>query len=186
MKYLKILLGIIAVLAMLFIGRGILTPSISYSSEITVDKSINEAWAVMSDESKISQWLKSIKSVEHVSGEKNTVGCVTKYIFDEDGQESTVIETIKAIRPNEHITMEFAMEGVMNMDYQVDYSEKDGKTHIKSSTVTTGTGMFMRSMVSFMTGAMQTQEDENLGNLKKLINENTTNYFPAPVVEIVE
>lgn len=186
MKYLKYLLGIIALLILLFIGKGFLTPSISYESEITVDKPIKEAWAVMNDESKISEWLKDITNVEHVSGEKGTVGAVTKYTFDQDGQESIVVETMKAIRPNEHVAMDFEMEGVMNMDYKVDFSEEDGKTKIKSSTVTTGEGMFMRSMVSFMTNAMQTQEDENMGNLKKLIEENTTDYFPAPVVEAVE
>lgn len=77
------------------------------------------------------------------------------------------------------------MEGVMEMDYKMDSSIKDGKTHIKSSTITKGTGMFMRSMVSFMTNAMQAQEDENMNNLKQLIEENTTDYFRAPVVESV-
>ncbi len=186
MKYLKYLLGIITVIALLFIGKGMLTPSLSYSSEIMVNKSINEAWAVMNDESKISQWLKGIKEVEHVSGEKGTVGAVTKYTFDEEGQESTILETIHAIRPNEHIAMDFVMEGVMIMDYQVDFTEKDGKTHIKSSTVTKGVDIFMRSMISFMESSMQDQEDENMNNLKKIIEENTTNYFPSPVVNVVE
>jgi len=183
MKYLKYLLGIIALLVVLFIGKGFLTPSISYTSEITVDKPLKEAWAVMNDESKISQWLKGITNIEHVSGEKGAVGAVTKYTFTDSGQESIILETIKSIRPNEQVTMDFEMEGVMTMDYKVDFMEKDGKTHIKSSTTTKGDGMIMQSMVSFMTGSMQVQEDENMGNLKRLIEENTTDYFPAPVVE---
>ena len=186
MKYLKYLLGIIALLVVLFIAKGFITPSISYSSEIVVDKSIEEAWAVMNDESKVSEWLKGITNTEHVSGEKGTVGAVTKYTFNDNGQESTVLETIKVIRPNEHVAMDFVMEGVMDMDYKIDFAEKDGKTHIKSSTITTGSGMIMRSMVSFMENTMQAQEDENMDNLKKLINENTTDYFPLPVVETME
>ena len=78
------------------------------------------------------------------------------------------------------------MEEVMTMDYQVDFTEKNGKTHIKSSTVTKGIGIFMRSMLSFMKGTMQDQEDENMNNLKALIEGNTTNYFPAAVVEVAE
>jgi len=186
MKYLKYFLGIIAVLALLFIGKGILTPSLSYNSEIIVDKPIKEAWAVMNDETKISQWLKGITDVKHISGEKGTVGAVTQYTFDENGEESIILETLKAIRPNEHVAMDFVMEGVMDMAYQVDFTEKDGKTHIKSSTVTKGIGMFMRSMLSFMKSSMQAQEDENMNNLKKLIEGNTTDYFPTPVVEVAE
>ena len=186
MKYLKYLLGIIALLAILFFGKGILSPSVSYSSEIIVDKPLKEAWAVMNDESKVTEWLKGITDIEHVSGEKGKVGAVTKYTFSEDGQESIIFETIKSIRPYEHIEMDFEMEGVMIMDYQVDFKEKQGKTHIKSSTTTKGEGLFMRSMVSFMKNSFQQQEDENMDNLKKLIEKNTTNYFSESVVETVE
>ena len=88
-----------------------------------------------------------------------------------------IFETIKSIRPNEGISMDFVMEGVMEMDYKVDFTSKDGKTLVKSFTTTKGSGMFMRSMVAFMTGTMQAQEDENMNNLKKLIEENTTDYL---------
>ena len=180
MKYLKYLAAILGILILFFIGRGFVTPSISYESEITVDKPIKEAWAVMNDESKLKQWLTGITNIEHVSGEKGTVGAKTKYTFDENGTETTVVETIRSVTPDESIAMHFNMEGAMNMNYKVNFSEKDGKTHIKSYTTTTGEGMFMRSMVSFMRGSFQTQEDTNMGNLQKLINENTTAYFSDP------
>ena len=183
MKYLKYTLGLIALLGILFIAKGFITPSISYTSEVVVDKPMKEVWAVMNDESKTSQWIDGIKKQEHVSGEKGTIGAVTKYTFVENGQESIMLETIKALRPNEHIAMDFVMEDVMEMDYSMDTHVKDGKTHIKSSTTTRGIGVFMRSMVSFMQSTMQAQEDENLNNLKKLIESNTTDYFPSPVVE---
>lgn len=183
MKYLKYLLGIILLLVLLFIGKGFLTPSISYDSAITVDKPLKEAWAVMNDESKITEWLKGITKIEHVSGEKGTVGAVTKYTFEENGQKSEILETITSISPEESITMTFVMEGVMEMDYKVEFVETAGKTQLKSSTINRGVGVFMRSMMSFMKGSMQKQEDENMGNLKKLIDGNTTDYFSVPVGE---
>ena len=180
MKYLKYILGIIILLVLIFIAKGFLTPTISYTSEIVVDKSIEEAWEVMNDESKTSQWLKGITNIKHVSGTKGTVGAVTEYTFEEDGQKSIILETIKSIIPKKQITMDFLMEGVMFMDYKMDLIEESGKTIIKSSTIANGIGMFMRSMVSFMNNTMQAQEDENMGNLKKLIEDNTTNYFSNP------
>ncbi len=186
MKILRILLLLIVLLAIIFFGRGLLTPNVSYESQITVEKPIKEAWAVMNDESKITEWMSDITSMEHVSGEKGKVGQVTKYTFNQDGQESEIIETIKEIKPNEYIKMDFDLEGVMLMDYTVNFSEKDGKTQIKSSTINTGEGIFMKSMLSFMQGGMKTQEDENMGKLKKLINENQTNYFPLQVTLPVE
>ena len=178
MKYLKYSLAAIALIVIIFVARGFISPSISYSSEIIVEKSVEEAWAVMSDESKISKWLKGIKEMELISGEKGTIGAVTEYTFDQNGQESVIVETITSVNKNQDISMNFVMENVMHMDYHLEFKNKQGKTHITSSTTTKGLGLFMRSMVSFMTSAMQTQEDENMNNLKTLIEENTTNYFP--------
>lgn len=180
MKYLKYLLGLIALLALIFFGRGLMTPNVSYSTEITVDKPVAEAWAVMNDQSKTKDWLKDLTEIEHVSGERNTVGAVTRYTFEQNGESSTILETLKAFTENEHVAMDFDMEGVMHMDYQMNLSEENGKTRIQSATVTTGEGLFMRSMVSFMKGSMLAQENENLNNLKTLINTNTTDYFPEP------
>lgn len=183
MKYLKYVLGILALLILVFIALGFLIPTISYNSEIIVDKSIEESWAVMNDESKTNQWLKGITKTEHIGGEKGAIGAMTKYTFNDNGEESIIVETIKSIRSNEYIAMDFEMENVMNMAYEIEFLESDGKTKIKSSTVTKGTGILMRSMMSFMKNSMKAQEDENLNNLRTLINENTTNYFPVPVLE---
>ena len=182
-KFLKYFIGIIVLLIILFIVKGLMTPSISYSSEITVDKPVKEAWAVMKDESKISEWLKGITKKEHIKGEKGAVGAVTNFTFSKDGQETIIQETIKSISPYEHIAMDFMMKDVMEMDYRMDFSEEGGKTHIKSSTTAKGIGFFMKSMMSFMEGTMKKQEDENLNNLKKVIDSNKTDYFPAPVID---
>ena len=176
MKYIKYFLGFIALLLLLFITKGFLNPSISYSSQIVVEKSLQESWAVMSDQSKINLWLKGIKDLKHISGEKGTVGAVTQYTFDQNGQESVIVETITSINENQSISMDFVMENVMEMDYRMDFESKDGKTYISSSTTAKGIGIFMRSMVSFMTSSMQSQEDENMNNLKTIIEENTTAY----------
>jgi len=177
MQYLLLFIGIIVLIFILFIIKGMLNPSLSYNSEITVDKTTKEAWAVMNDESKISLWLKDITNVEHVSGTKGTVGAVTKYTFNQNGRESTILETIKEVRDNEYINMDFVMKGAMTMDYEMSFSEKGGKTHIKSSTITEGDGIMMKSILSFMKNKMQIQEDENMGNLKEVIEGNTTDYF---------
>jgi len=186
MKFLKILFALLTLLVLIFFGRGILTPTLTYSSEITVEKPVAEAWAVMQDESKISDWLDGITNVKHISGEKGEVGSVTEYKFDQGGQESIVLETIKSITPLEQIKMDFEAAGAMDMDYTVDYSEQGGGTVIKSTTVVTGKGLLMRSLLSFMQGSMLSQEDHNMSNLKKLINSNTTNYFPETVLEVSE
>lgn len=175
MKILKYLLILIVVLVLFFIGKGLLTPSISYDCEVTIDKPASETWAVMSDETKITDWIKGFKKSELVSGTPNTVGAVSKMYIEENGQEMVMEETITAVKPNELMAMTFTMD-FMNMDYEMQLSEKDGKTHIKTKSKTTGNGIFAKSIVSFMTGAMKDQEDENLNSLKRLVESNTKDY----------
>lgn len=182
MKYLKYLLYLIIVLALVFFGKGLLTPSVYYESEVIINKSAKESWAVMSDESNLSKWIKGIKKIELISGTNNTVGAVSKIYIEENGEEMVMEETVTALKLNEHLAMSFTMD-FMNMDYEIFLKEENGKTIINSKSTTVGNGIFAKSMISFMTSAMKTQEDKNLINLKKLVEENTTNYFPVNEVD---
>jgi len=69
------------------------------------------------------------------------------------------------------------------MDYEMLLSESAGKTTIKSKSTTRGNGLFAKSLISFMPSSMKAQEDKNMNTLKKLINENTKQYFDASDVD---
>ena len=177
MKILKYLLLAILVLVLLFFAKGLLTPSISYENEVIVNKPAKEAWSVMSDEANLPKWIKGFKRTELVSGTANTVGAVSNVYVDEGGQEMVMKETVTAIKLYEQLKMKFSMD-FMDMEYEINFRETDGKTTVHSKSTTFGNGLFAKSIVSFMTGTMKAQEDENLNNLKKLIDANTKNYFP--------
>ena len=185
MKILKYLLALIVILILLFIGKGLMTPSIAYECELQIDKPAKDAWAVMSDETKVSQWIKGFKRTELISGTANTVGAVSKMYVVEGGEEVMMEETITAIEEFKHMAMTFTMD-FMDMDYEISLNEEGGKTTMHTKSTTRGNGILARSIVSFMPGAMKAQEEENLNNLKKLIEENTTNYFPESIEETLE
>jgi len=185
MKFLKYLLALILLLVVIFFALGFFTPSVSYDCEVTVDQPAKVAWAVMSDETKVADWIKGYKRSELVSGTPNTVGAVTNMYVEEAGEEMMMTETITALVPMKQMSMDFTMD-FMDMEYDMQLEEKDGKTVIKTKSTTVGNGMLAKSIVSLMPSAMKAQEEENLKNLKKLIEENTKNYFPEPVEEMKE
>ena len=169
-------------LTLLFVGKGLLTPSVSYESQITVNKPANECWAVMSDEANLPKWIKGFKRTELVSGTANTVGAVSNIYVEERGEEMVMEETITAIKPYEKMAMTFTMD-FMDMDYEMLFEEQGDQTTITTKSTTVGNGMLAKSIISFMPSAMKTQEDENLNSLKKLIEDNTKDYFPETVVD---
>jgi hypothetical protein len=184
MKILKYILLVIIGLVVLFIAVGLLKPTVNYGHEITVDKSVKEAWAVSQDESKYGQWLAGFKSIDLISGEQGAVGSKYKVVVNPgDGQSDfEMIETVKSMKEFEHVDLHFDSD-MMDFDQRILYSENNGKTSVKTESTVSGKGIMMRSMFALMemfTGSFQAQEEKNIEALKKLINENSTDYYPAP------
>jgi uncharacterized membrane protein len=190
MKFLKYLLYLILVLLVLFIALGLLKPSISYGHEISVDKPLKEAWAVSQDETKLDQWLKGFKSIELISGESGEDGSKYKVIVNpgEGQKDFEMIETQISKEEFDHISQHFDSD-MMDFDQTMSFSETNGKTTLKTESSVKGKGLMMRSMFALMhltTDSFQKQEAENIENLKKVIEANTTDYYPAPVINTVE
>lgn len=187
MKILKYILYAIGALVVIFFALGIFKPSISYGHEITVDKPAKITWAVSQDESKFDQWLDGFKSMELISGELGKAGSKYKIVVSPgEGQPDFVLtETLRDIKEFAYIDMHFDNEA-MEIVQKVTHTEVDGRTTIKTESTTKAKGMFMRSLFAFMDmfGAFQAQEEKNIEALKKLIEENTTDYYP--VLEVSE
>jgi hypothetical protein len=176
MKYLKYILGIIAILVMVFFLMGVIKPTLSYDCEIMVEKPLAESWAVSQDEEKMPEWLDGFQKIEHISGTPGTVGAVSDVYFNTDGQDMTVRETINEIVPDESITMTFESD-FMDMDYKLTMTSINGKTKISSNTTAVGNGIISKSIMALVGGSIKAQEDTNLAALKKTIEQNTKDYF---------
>jgi len=170
MKILKYIFGILLLLFIGFILLGVFKPSVEYKSAVTVDKSANEVWAVMQDTTKLSEWLSGFQKSELVSGTYNTVGAVSNIYFIENGAESIIQETITALDPGKKMAMDFHIDSFMDMEYEMLLDESNGKTSITATTKAKGLGLWQRSMVAMMGGAMQKQEDINMDKLKNIVN----------------
>ena len=183
MKILKYILGIIALLVLIFILIGVFASEIAYDCEITVEKPLAEAWAVSQDEEKLADWLDGFQKIEHVSGTPGAVGAVSDVYFITNDQEMVIREKIIDIVKDESVSMFFESD-FMNMDYKLSMSSIDGKTKISSNTSAKGNGMFAKSLMALMGGSIKAQEDTNLANLKKTIEANTKDY--SPLVRVAE
>ncbi len=174
MKFFKYFGILLLVLIIGFFALGFIRPSVAYDCSIMVDKSKEECWEVLSDETKLTQWIDGFKRAELVSGTKNTVGAVSKMYVDNGGEETMMQETITKIERPNIMAMDFTMD-FMDMEYEMTLTEKNGQVEIKSSSVTKGNGMFAKSIVALMPSAMKAQEQKNLDNLKKIINGDNKN-----------
>ena len=120
--------------------------------------------------------------MELISGERNEVGSKHKVIVNPgEGQpDFEMIETLIAIKEFDHVEMHFDSE-MMDFEQIISFKENSGKTTVATDSKVKGKNIMSRSMFAIMEmfGSFTKQETENMENLKKLINENTTDYFPA-------
>ena len=185
MKILKYILGILALLALLFILIGLIKPELAYEYEIMVDKPVAESWAVSQDEEKMADWLPGYQKMVHVSGTPNAVGAVSDVYFINEGKEMVIRETITEIIPDESVSMTFT-DDFMTMDYTLKMADENGITKISTNTTAVGNNFFSKSVMALMGGMIKAQEETNLANLKKTIEENTKDYFPTPKEDVTE
>lgn len=167
MKIVKALLGIILMLVLLFLAIGIIRPSVSYENEVIINQPTSVVWAVMTDPTKLADWLDGYQRTELISGEPGTVGAVTSIFFVQNGKEVVIKETITQVVPNDMIAMDFENE-FMNMEYQIEIKNVDNKSRVSSKTIAKGSNLFSRSMVGLMKGVLSQQENTNLSKLKAL------------------
>ena len=175
MKYLKYAAIILSLLVGLFLLLGIVKPTIEYDCQIIVDKSLQECWDVTQDPNKMTEWMTGFKSFEHVSGEPGQVGSVSHVIFDTNGSEVVIKETITQIIPNHSIEMSFENE-MMEMDYVMKMEGDDHQTKISTNTLVKGGDAISRSFIALAPGSFKSQEQTNLEMLKKTIEHNLIDY----------
>lgn len=180
MKYLKYTLYLILTLIVLFFAMGVFFPSVHYGHEIIVSKSIQEAWNVQQDERKYDQWLEGFKSIDLISGKAGEVGSQYKVVVkpEADQPDFVMLETVVSRKDFDHISLSFDSD-MMLFEQTTSFSEKEGKTSVKTTSKVSGKGMMMRSMFAVMElfgGSFQKQEVKNIEALKKVIEENQTDY----------
>ncbi|MBT8195740.1 MAG: SRPBCC family protein [Bacteroidia bacterium] len=185
MKILKYILIILAVIIIIPVVIGLTSSTINYGAEINVNKPVEEAWAISKDETKFDQWLEGFKSIELIEGERDQVGSKYKVVVNPgEGQEDFVMtETLVAMNEHENIEMHFDSD-MMKFEQIMTYTEVDGGTTIKTESKVIPKSFGLRMMFGTMQmlgGAFDKQEAKNMNALKKLIDENTTDY--SPVVE---
>jgi hypothetical protein len=187
MKILKYIIAFILICILLFIAIGFIKPTVNYGHEIEVDKSAKEAWAVHIDDSKYGQWLDGFKSIDLISGELGEIGSKYKVVVNPgEGQpDFEMIEIVKDKKDYEYVDLNFDSD-MMTFDQRTTFVENNGKTKIKTESKVGGKGIMMKSMFALMEmlgGSFQAQEEKNLEALKTVINSNTTDYYPKPMMD---
>ena len=116
MKTIKIILGIVSALVIVFLLTGVVITEVTYTAEIEIDKPINEVFENVANVDLMKNWLPDIKSVEAIEEKPEIVGSSYTVIAINNGQEIKMIQKIMAYIPNQKITYQFDSAQMIKTD----------------------------------------------------------------------
>jgi uncharacterized membrane protein len=170
MKTIKIILGIITAFVVVFLATGLLIKETSYTTQITIDKPVEEVFETFSNSENIKKWIPEIKSFEVINENIGKTGSSYKIVIENQGQEILMTQKVIAYVKNEKLTLYFDAENMLKRDDYI-FTEKAGNTVISVNTSCQSESYLMACMFPYFKGTFQEQDQSYLNNLKTYIEE---------------
>ena len=96
-KILKIVMGLLLLLLIIFFSTGLVIKETNYEVSITVNKSIEKVFNAFNNHTELQKWIPSVKSFEPVNEVEGKVGSTYKMVVvDANGNDFEMIETVIA------------------------------------------------------------------------------------------
>ncbi|MEM7370860.1 MAG: SRPBCC family protein [Bacteroidota bacterium] len=169
MKVLKIIIVALIVLPALFFLVGFLSPTITYENNFRTKASLQTAWEVFIDESKMKDWISNFKSIKLIEGSDNEVGSRYEMTTEYEGQTATVIEKLTAYKEQEQFAFELETE-YMTIHVDIHFSPDFDGSEFRATHEVKGKNAIWRSMFRLMKSSMAQQSHDDYQKLKRLMD----------------
>ena len=165
MKKIKIILGIISVLVLVFFLTGLVVKETNYTAQISTNKPIKEVFNTFNQPGNVQKWIPEIKSIDTLNLNPGFSGSTFKMVVDNQGQEITMTEKVLAYVPHEKVTLFFDAENMLKTDDYV-FTEQDGITTVTLNSSCQSDSYIMACMFPYFKGVFQEQDQTYLNNFK--------------------
>ena len=165
MKAIKIILGIVTVLVIVFFSTGLLVKETSYQVKIEINKPISEVFTVFNDQDLMKQWMPSIKMIEPINVKPGIVGSEYKMTVENNGQLIVMNEKVLAYIPNKKVTLYFDADDMLKTD-DFNFSEKNGVTTIVKDVSCKSDSYIMSCMFPYFKGYFTDMDQQYLNDFK--------------------
>lgn len=171
MKTVKIILGIIITLSIAFFATGLIIKELNYESKVTINKPVEEVFAIFNNDENLSKWIPEIKSIKEINKVDGMVGSTYAVTVISQGQEMTLEEKVLAYEPNKKVKLMFNGGGMLKTDDYI-FESNGGNTIIKLKANCKSTGFILGCMLPFVKGKLQEQDQQYLANFKEFVEKN--------------
>ena len=159
MKTIKIILGIITAIVVIFFATGLLVKETSYTTTVSI---------VFNRSENIKSWIPEIKSFDVVKENIGKTGSVYKIVIENQGQEILMTQKVIAYVKNEKVTLFFDAENMLKRD-DYNFKEKRGITTITLNSSCQSESYLMACMFPYFKDTFQEQDQKYLNSFKSFV-----------------
>lgn len=166
MKAIKIILGIIITLTVVFFATGLLVKEISYETKVEINKPLKEVFALFNDDDSLKNWIPEIKSIEVLEEKPGVTGSRHRMVvLDGNGNEVTMEEKVLAYIENEKVTLFFDAQGMLKTD-DYTFTSDGSKTIITNRSTSKSDSYIFGCIMPYFKGTFKNMDQEYLNNFK--------------------
>ncbi|PWG05272.1 SRPBCC family protein [Polaribacter aquimarinus] len=165
MKAIKVILGIISFLVLIFFLTGLIVKETNYSAQISINKPIGEVFKSFNQPGNVQKWIPEIKSIDTLNLNPGFTGSEFRMVVNNQGQEITMTEKVLAYVANEKVTLFFDAENMLKTDDYI-FSEKNGITTVTLNSSCESDSYIMACLYPYFEGVFQSQDQTYLNSFK--------------------
>ncbi|WP_347174775.1 SRPBCC family protein [Polaribacter uvawellassae] len=165
MKGVKIILGIITALVIVFFSTGLIIKETTYQVKVEIDKPLDTVFSVFNNQELMTEWLKDVKSITPINVKPGIVGSEYKMVVENQGKEMEMNEKVMAFIPNKKVTLFFDADDMLKTD-DYNFSFSEGKTTIVKDVICKSESYLMSCLFPYFKGTFTDIDQKYLEDFK--------------------
>lgn len=137
-----------------------------FTETLTINRPRDAVWRFFDEPANLQRWQPTLRSVEPLMGEQGRPGATRRMIYDENGREITMVETLVRRDPPGRFTAEYDSGMVTNyMDNWLEEAGADATRWVMEADFRFN-GIFGKLLGLMVRGAIRKRLREDLQRLK--------------------
>lgn len=139
-----------------------------HNYDITINASLDDVWKAFDNPDNMPRWQQNLKSFTHRSGQPGQPGAVSVLVFDENGREIEMVETVMERREPDFLAGVYDSQWGKTLIVN-NFTAVDGNTTRWESWCNFSFKGFMKIMSLFLSGSIRKRTEADMNRFKLMV-----------------
>ncbi len=164
-RILKLIIGILVTLILIFLMAGLFVPKVSYSTSVTVNKPLQVTWEQFNDRGAIQNWIPEVQHIKILKETPQVIGSQYQMYVDSGKGEIIMTETVTEFVPPEKVGLEYNAGQMLKRD-KFSFSGDTTTTTISGTHICRGSNYIHRCLFAFFKGMFRNTDQKYLDQFR--------------------